>query len=332
MTNRPVVTAILAVLAVPFGIAVIEDIGRRGAGTGDEAAPALPDGEDRDGEAGAPGEPTERMDRRFFETVFLAPPGDRPGLAGSFLGDVQFGMTPGAVEREAPELWRWSDDGHDPFPGASVALEFADDRGLSSIAFGFPDDGSAVRILAAAWGPPQRIAQGQDDESRSLWFVPDAGLRVSVMNSQLRAAAEVVFEPYLPLARLHDPRSGFAFETRGRILGAEIGELVTRYGEVLVVDPTSPDKVRIAAPPTELSRRPTACTVSLRGGRAIQLVVVVDHGLDMTAGPETFAALRAQLGEPISSDGDERSKRWSFAGGIDVEQSQDTPEVVLRMR
>ena len=204
--NWPLVVIAAAVIAVPLGIALVQDIGSSG---GEEPATELPvdPEEQRRAEAEAALAELEHalgeveaaeeeigawqrtaMDRRFFDEVLLAGGEDGPRLAGPMTG-AAFGMSTEEVAVAARDLFRPL--AHD---GAALRPEFdGEEERLSAIVVEFPDDGTARLVLAAAWGEPVTEPDPLDGAPRHRWLAPDHGLMATLRPGHGRA--QVAFEP-----------------------------------------------------------------------------------------------------------------------------------------
>src|SRR5690606_3166020 len=192
-----------AVMAVPFGIALVQDLG--GAPADDvpalgpeaelaaahaererarleleEAERELAERELADQErarvaaeeAVAPelerddwGSPTVQA---FVDQVFLAGGAREPALVGPLAG-ARFGATEEELSRAAPALMTWARGGLWA-PRARVELLFDQAGRLGMIAIEFPDDGTALAALTRAWGEPREElgTTGWRDASRRL--------------------------------------------------------------------------------------------------------------------------------------------------------------------
>jgi hypothetical protein len=351
-TNWSVVAAILAVLAVPFSIAAIQDFGR-------QPSPFAPDrGGAVDEIAGEPGdraaergneetlEPSARhpdeagddmrwrraqvMERSFFDRVFLAGESG-PGLHGALAG-VRFGMTRDQLRAEAGALWRWAEQGISEFHHADVRLEFHDrGEGLSAIAIRFPDDGGARAVLASVWGSPV-TAIGQDDRVRFIWFDSRSRTRVVVHHGRspatVNGTTEVIYQRVQPVASFYRRGRGFAFEERA-ILGATPAELAASFGSNFELDPTSSSAARLRVDPTDYAPGPTQCTVAFQDGVAIALQIVVDHALSTDFDVPAMSALREQLGPVRETARDEDGERWTFDDRITVQKFVGSRQLVI---
>jgi hypothetical protein len=337
--NWPLVAAILAVLAVPFGIAVIQDVGREdplpaeasiGAGHDDEGGDIEIDRDELAGETAGEAhdwQETPVMDIGFYERVFVAD-GRGPGLHGALAG-ARFGMTRDQVRAEAPGLWRWAAQGLSEFRPAAAGLRFRErgGAGLSAVAIRFPDDRRAARVLTAAWGPPVE-ARGQDQRTRWFWFDERSGTRAVLTEGLASTSAEVVLEPALPVATIYRRGHGFAFETRP-ILGATPAELVAAYGSDFELDPSSPRAARLEVAPTDYALDRTRCTIAFEDGKAVALQVVIDHSGRADFGPIALDQLRAELGPVRDAELDPDGNRWTFDDDIAVHQFPASPQIVV---
>jgi hypothetical protein len=351
-TNWSVVAAILAVLAVPFSIAAIQDFGRQAspfaADPGGGAVDAIP-GElgdlaaepDNETRQSAPRRPDDSgddmgwrraqvMDRSFFDRVFLAGESG-PGLHGALAG-ARFGMTRDQLRAEAGALWRWAEQGISEFHHADVRLEFHDrGEGLSVIAIRFPDDGGARAVLASVWGSPV-TAIGQDDRVRYIWFDSRSRTRVVVHHERspatVNGTAEVIYQRIQPVASFYRRGRGFAFEERA-ILGATAAELAATFGSNFEFDPSSSSAARLRVDPTDYAPGPTQCTVAFQDGVAIALQIVVDHALKTDFDVPALSALREQLGPVRETARDEDGERWTFDDRITVQKFVGSRQLVI---
>jgi hypothetical protein len=326
--NWPLVIAVLAVLAVPFSIAAIQDIGREPAGVETPDAPPLdedtgePSGELAAAEP-APGRP-RRMEQGFFDRIFLV-----GGELDGALGGAEFGMTRDQVRLHADGLWRWAEQGVTEFGPAVVRLHFEErgGEGLSGVAIRFPDDGGAGRILARAWGPPIE-ALGQDEAIRAYWFDQASDTRVALREQVEAGISEVAVERVQALGSLYRRGRGFAFETRP-ILGASPAELAAAFGADFEFDPSSPGSARLMLPPTDYALARTQCTIGFSDGKAVALQVAVEHAAMADFGPIAVEVLREQLGPVRDTTSNEHASRWSFDDGITVQQLARSSQIVI---
>lgn len=338
--NWPLVAAILAVLAVPFGIAAIQDIGREDppqaaegeisvasagitVGEADQAEPAVEPDDQAHG-----WQRSRAMDQDFFDRVFLAGGEAHPALAGALAG-ARFGMTRDQLSADAPALWRWADQDVSEFRPATARLDFEErgGEGLTAIAIRFPDDGSARRILTAAWGAPVD-AQGQDEEARYFWFDAQSGTRLLLREDAASATTEVTLQRVQPIASLYRRGRGFAFERRP-ILGATAEELAAAHGADFELDDASPTAAHLMVDATDYALARTRCTISFHEGKAVALQVVVDHSGRADFGPLAFAALREQLGPVRRARSDGDNNRWTFDDGVAVQQLAESSQLVI---
>jgi hypothetical protein len=330
--NWPLVVAILAVLAVPFAIAAIQDIGRDSTGAETPDAPPVPDpAAEPGGDLALAGDPEpgrgQRMEQSFFDRVLLAEAGGK--RFGGALGGADFGMTRDQVRVHAGGLWRWAEQGVTEFGPAVARLHFEErgGEGLSGVAIRFPDDGAARAILAGAWDQPVE-ALGQDEATRAYWFDQASGTRVALRPNVEVGITEITVERVQPVASLYRRGRGFAFETRP-ILGASPAELAAAYGADFESDPSSPGSARLLLPPTDYALARTQCTIGFSEGKAVALQVAVEHAGRVDFGPRAFEALREQLGPVRDSHSDQHARRWSFDDGITVQQFARSPQIIV---
>jgi hypothetical protein len=322
-TSWPVIAIAFAVIGVPMGVAVIQDLG---SDTDEEDLLArigqvndIAADEDEEDEAGLEEaddiagrwhEPA--MDQAFFDEVFLGGPDEtKPALRGP-LADVEWKMAPAV----APDLSRW--------PRARVRLLAYGTPFANEMVVGFPDDGTAARVLASRWGEPQRTI-GADNLARSIWTNRELHLRVVLESHD--GNAQATFSPYMPVSDYVAQNGGFAFEHHP-ILGASPELLAMKYAGDFNPDPGE-STGQIACPGVELSEHPATCTVSFVAGKAVLLTVTVDHSLAPQAGPEVFAALRDALGPVRDQVSDDYENRWTFDGGYTVTQRVGEPTITI---
>jgi hypothetical protein len=312
--NWPLVAIAFAVIGVPMGVAVIQDLGsdrddeellqRIGQLNDISASEEPPQLESADDIAGRWHQPA--MDQAFFDEVFLGGRDDSgPALRGPLAG------LDWSAAAEAPDLARW--------PRARVEL------GPARATVSFPDDGTAERVLASRWGEPVSVV-GADGVSSHIWTNRDARIRVVLQQSE--DGARATFSPYLP-ADSYIRRDGrFAFETHP-VLGATPEVLAARYGSRFALD-AGGETGRLECPGVEVSQPGGAtCAIRFADGKAIGLTVTIDHALDSDGGPNLFAALKSALGEIHKQSGDEHGNTWIFDHGVSVMQFAGTASITV---
>lgn len=326
--NWPVVAIAFAVIGVPMGVAVIQDlgsdtdeedllarIGEVGDIADDEDEGDEADLEEADDIAGRWHEPA--MDQAFFDEVFLGgPDDDRPALRGPLAG-----LEWGARQAEPPDLSRW--------PRAEVELMSSGPphERLRAVYLTFPDDGTAGRIFASRWGEPLELPVVSDhgDFMEQIWFDPDRRIKLSLGRNE--HVWHALITPYIPAREYIDANGRFAFESYP-ILGATPGTLASKYGPRFELGPGG-ETGTIECPGIETSDRFSECSVSFAGGRAVQVSVTIVHGLDLDAGPAVFAALRNALGEVRDQASDDHENRWTFDRGYTVTQRVGEPVITV---
>ncbi len=301
--NWPVVAIAFAVIGVPMGVAVIQDLGKDSdddavlarigqvgdIAAADREAASLEEPEDPAGTWSQPA-----MDQAFFDEVFLGGPDDRKPV----------------LRAEEPDLSRW--------PRARV------ERETNQITVAFPDDGTAERVLTSRWGDPLRVV-GADDVARRIWGNAEQRLRLVLESHDGEARA--TFSPYVPAADYVTDSGRFAFETQP-ILGATPDHLAGVYGTALKMAPGE-GSAEIDCPRVELSARAPFCMIWFTGGKAVKVVVAIDHSFDPEAGPQLFAALREALGPVREQTSGDSQNRWTFSDGFSVMQLVGLQVIVI---
>lgn len=312
--NWPLVAIAFAVIGVPMGVAIIEDLGsdrdeeelldRIGRLDDISASEEPPQLENADDVAGRWHQPA--MDQAFFDEVFLGGPGDtEPALRGPLAG---LEWSAGA---EAPDLSRW--------PRARVEV------GPASATVSFPDDGTAERVFASRWGEPVSVV-GADHVSRHIWTNREERIRLVLQHSD--DGARATFSRYLPVDSYIGRDGRFAFETYP-VLGATPETLAARYGSRFALD-AGGETGRLECPGVEVSQQGGAtCAIRFAGGKAIRLTVTIDHVFDSDGGPNLFAALKGTLGEIRKQSGDERGNTWIFDHGVTLMQFAGTASITV---
>jgi hypothetical protein len=195
--NWPLVVIAGAVIAVPMGIALVQDLGGPQPPSPEEYRLAVPVADTVEGVVAIAEEPEfgswqrPAMDQRFFGEVLLAGGAERPGLTGPLQG-AAFGQSREQTEAAAPALFRDL-----PHEGADMWAEFNGiGNRLSAILIAFPDDGSALRILTTAWGEPSIEHDPDLGSTHRRWRA--LGSNVMATLNELGGRALVVFEPIVP--------------------------------------------------------------------------------------------------------------------------------------
>lgn len=309
--NWPLVAIAFAVIGVPMGVALIQDLGSdrddeellaRIGQVGDISAAPQADTGDDDGAQDTGSWRQPAMDQAFFDEVFLGGPEERkPALRGP-LADIDWE----AASPAPPDLSRW------PRARAELLDYKGSAPGIDELTVSFPDDGTAGRVFAARWGEP-RVMVGDDQQVRLAWF--DRPGRLRLVLEQGEGSARATFHSFVAARDYVDASGRFAFETTP-VLGATPAELAARYGRLYSEQP-SPN---IECPGTETSMLGATCYVTFAGGKAVELAFMTEHGLDREGGPDLFDGLREALG-PVRrhwSEGD--VNHWRFDHGITVIQ------------
>jgi len=313
--NWPLVAIAFAVIGVPMGVALIEDLGKDGDGesalarigqvediSAVEESATEPSLENADDIAGRWQEPA--MEQAFFDEVFLGGPDDaKPALRGPLAGFDWYAP-------RQPDLSRW--------PKAGVEV------GTASVVIAFPDDGTAQRVFESRWGKPLLMA-GTDDLSRRIWTDADAQLRLVL--EQHDGEARAMFSPCIPAAEYVGYNGRFAFET-SPALGATADQLARRYGLRFSLLHGGASGT-LDCPGVEVSERGASCDILFERGKAVRLTVTIDHMFDPDGGPHLFDALKSRLGEVRQQSGDEHGNTWTFDHGYTVTQVAGTAAITV---
>lgn len=327
--NWPLVAIAFAVIGVPMGVAVIQDLGtdrdeeellaRIGqvdeisAAANDEGEGELERAEDLTGTWREPA-----MDQAFFDEVFLGGPEEtRPALRGP-LASVRWDEHVGdEVVRALTAGW----------PRVRVGMRSPDgfDEHTSAVVVPFPDDGTAERVLTSRWGEPLLMV-GTDDQARRIWSNPDQQLKVVL--EQHDGEARATFARSIPAADLVAENGRFGFETFP-ILGATGKRLAASYGSAYKYD-SYHGTAQIDCPGVEVSEAAAKCEIEFRQEKAVRITMVVDHMFDRDGGPHLFAVLRSRLGEPRTQSSEESGNTWIFDRGYTVTQVAGTPAITVQ--
>ena len=294
--NWPLVAIAFAVIGVPMGVAVIQDLGT----DRDEDDLLAKIGEMHDISAREPTDDDGDEDR-LERAEDLGGTWHQPAMDQAFFDEVLTGADHSAL----PDLSRW--------PRARAGWLTPKGAGVEVT---FPDDGSAARILASRWGDPL-IATGVDGLERRIWI--RKGTRVIL--EQLHRDARATYTSALPASDYIGPGGRFAFE-REPVLGAT-PQILERSLTDFVLD--ADESGRFRCPGIEVSEGNAHGAIEFAGGKAVKLTVMIDHRFDVDAGPRVFAALRDRLGEVRKQWGDEHGNTWVFDRGYTVTQEAGQP-------
>ncbi len=329
--NWPLVAIAFAVIGVPMGVALIQDLGKDGDDddllarigqvndiTAKEESPGDPDLaslESADDIAGRWHEPA--MDQAFFDEVFLGGPEDkRPALRGP-LASVRWDEPVGdEVVHDLTAGW----------PRIRLGMRSPDgfDARTSAVVVYFPDDGTAERVFTSRWGEPLLVA-GTDDTARRIWSNPDQQLKLVLEQHDGQASA--TFAQSIPAAELIGANHLFAFESYP-LLGATPEVLAEKYGARFALDADGTTG-KLECPGVEVSEHAADCVVSFANGKAVRIAVTIDHMFDPDGGPHLFAALRSALGDVRQQAGDEQGNAWIFGHGYTVTQVAGTAAITV---
>lgn len=210
---------LLALLSIPFGVAVYKDATASPRAAVDDYARYADEYDydddydydsdyDSDYEVDVLAEEAEVsvMSQDFFERV-LFDGGDAtvPTLSGP-IHQVAIGASLESISDAYPGFEDWDYEGIPGFDDAVTSMDFVADK-LQTFQIGFPDDGSTVGILSKQWGPG--LVSG--DSGETLWYVPSKSLRVSFETDYEEGLLE--FTSFQTLEELIAPSEAlFAFE------------------------------------------------------------------------------------------------------------------------
>lgn len=300
--NWVVVAIVIAVLAVPFALALRDD------SASPETRPTEAEQTPDVARVAAPQKPEEEAgwklapvpDRSFYEAVFLAGAGaEQPALVGT-LGGLELGMTRDEAALAAPAASKWRTAGsHAEFPGATLWLEYkGPGNTLSSALVSFSDKSSALSILAGAWGEPSHSAL-LEDGPMALWLVEQTRTRAVVMHWSAIERSGVALARYTPIRELIAPKQPlFGFESKG-LLGSEHTAVLRAYADRIIAD--SRTRFQLPLGVTEYASEPQQAVVHLENDRVVRIEFAVEYRLKPDAFGEIFELLSTKLGSPAEA-------------------------------
>lgn len=281
--NWALIAAVLAVLAVPFAIALFEDATT-------DSEPELGPYDDPAGEI-VPEEPEPETADDLVEFDRSEP------VDVSFLDDLTDGK-PGL----GPELERVAALGRVPDPPAGffriegpVPAVVEGDPGVSdgpvrSVTFRFPPEPKIRVLLRRKWGSPEVAGF-----SGAVWLDPDTGVRAALIEQP--RSWRLMLSGYQPMERMLErrPDGSFALEPASLLGSTAVpsGERVTR--EPLRDSDAELFTIHVDPPPAS-ARPSTAINLVREGGRIVNSSIHLDLSLDPTAPDAARSLLEAELG------------------------------------
>lgn len=279
---------ILAVLAIPFGLAIYDDhvnpdrgldrFGGYGDPYEDEYDYATPTYEEDDDYLAEEieAEPT-KMEDAFFDDVFFSGEGRSEPVLSGVLSPLTFGDA--RIEDQSSRLVQWSDYGETPYKGASLYLAYEENR-LTEASVSFVDDGTMPERFEGKWGAPDGRGERYGTQVR-VWL--DEASRVSAFVDSDETSGRVVFSPYLPLEALVAPdeprRLGIG---EFPILGSGRAAVLAKYRDL--VDPYGSDEytAHLNLPRTEFA---SGSQTSIRVSFADNRVDALEFSLNFAFSP-----------------------------------------------
>ena len=307
---------ILAVLAVPFGLAIFDDATRPDRGDSqrdswDEYDDSI---EIAAGEAAAVEAEPETMSDTFFEEVFFTGRGaEHPALSGA-LAELSFGQP--RIDDDSSALVRWSDYGETPYEGAVLHVGYGH-SGLELVSLSFPDDGSALALFAAQWGP----ADGSFDSAGvpvRTWLDENENTMARVDSD--RGDCRVLFTPYLPLEQIvaPDKRKGLGFEGFP-LLGSGRSAVLAKYRDALDEYETDDVSAHLVFPSNEYGDGPTHVYLTFSDSRVVAVEVQLNFGLAAAKRKDLVELLTRKLGKKPDIDDEYGEYVARFKGQPTVE-------------
>lgn len=340
---------ILAVLAIPFGLAIYDDTVHPNRGEDDLTLhkPSFEAGYDYgsglndfdtadldpnpylaedDYEQAA----KATMGESFFQELFFTGAGrDKPALSGA-LEALKFGDP--RIDDQSAKVVRWSDYGETEYEGASLYLGYNENR-LADVTVSFLDDGTMMSRFETRWGEPDGSSDSSDGTKSRVWL--DADNKIAAVVESEEYSGRVAYSRYMPLAELIAPdnRRGLGIGEHP-LLGSGRAAVLAQYKDLF--DPYGTDEYAayLTLPRTEYS---SASSTSVRLDFSDNRVVALEFSVDFNNKPEAAGQLvelfAKKLGkqpkvEDEYGDGD---KVATFSGKPTIEIHQYESIVTVRM-
>ena len=302
MTSDHRSTAILlAVLTIPFGIAIYQDAtasenpaaSERGYGAVDFDESDDYDYEYEEALEALEAEPA-RMSAEFFdEVLFDGGKATAPVLAGPLAG-----LRTGSTLTNLPEYYEhWRYDGIAGHERAYLSTYSQYQFNIS-----FPDNGAALEAMTAQWGQPTRV--DDDSEASFFWVNAEAHLRAQLTASDDFDVADLTLERFLTLEEFVAPRA--------ELFGFEDSDMFALSAEELSeIEGFSEGEASISLPALLDVDTSVSLDIFTEDGRV--KTMESDFSLEPEDTARFLALLKTKMGAPKKS-GDEWNTVYTFTG------------------
>jgi hypothetical protein len=301
--------AIGLVCAVPFGLAIRDEV------TGDEAATAEaaqradtlraiePPDPDQPPAPVEPALPAAALDQLFGATT--ATPG--PLFDGIALGAPSTEFLPEAA-RARLESFRQTH-------GVEIDFDF-DERELLGLRFSAPAATALITALTARWGAP--VQDGGD----AFWV--GAGNRRLIVTA-VADRADLIWCRYQSVTELISPddRARLGIEPFP-VLGARLDKVAAALGSRLEESPDYADQYQWRSPGLPTADGDTVATIAVEDGVIAELVVETTG----RHADELAAALAAEFGPPTSTEGN--LSRWKGKRTVEARLEERDARIAIR--
>jgi len=314
---RPAVKLLLigAACAIPFGLAVRDEVGdRAGASTAQVLPPGSPPPEPVI--VAAPLAPTPPPEPAALPADAAA---QLLGPTAGTLGPLFDGVRLGAASTDfLPDAARGRIEAFKAAHGASIDFDF-DERELLAVRASAPGAAAVLDAIQARWGAP--AAGGP----RAVW-VDGHGGRMSYEGTD--GVAALTWDRYQSVAELILPtdKSRLGIEPFP-VVGARLDRLARLLGPRLVESESYADHHVWTARPLPSADAPTTATAVVEDGVIVELVVEAggDHADALRA------ALTAKYGRPTRTDGEPwRQASWTGRRSVDATVDSDRARIAIR--
>lgn len=330
--NWVLIAAIIAVLAVPFGLALFEDATRDPALAGEPTSgPEEPEPAPEPAEPAADGvvewERADPLDLGFID-AYLAP--HEPGLRTELAGAVTFGEPISDLAQSYEARFNTTHDNQ----GLTLAIEApAQLHGagpVTSVTLRFPGSQKLYDRLEERWGAP--LTRTSYDQPCAVWAGDDNPIRAvldrSLDNWTLALGHHRSFEELLA------PRADGSLGLEPfALIGAAIDDVKSRLGDVLVADEEGNPNYMLLVTPSVYSRRSTLpIELSTYAGEVIELSASIDMACDRNASSRALAFLTESFGGVAGSAQVGEAREVRFVGRPDISAFIYSDRVIMVRR